>query len=74
MLILVSGPVGSGKTTLCARAAAAACARGVDVSGVLAPPMDADTDGNGPLVSSVSVIIIVVSYGHKISQAQLFQA
>jgi len=37
MLILLSGPIGSGKTTLCARAAAAARARGIAVAGVLAP-------------------------------------
>jgi nucleoside-triphosphatase THEP1 len=37
MLILLSGPIGAGKTTLCTRAAAAARDRGVRVAGVLAP-------------------------------------
>ena len=37
MLILLSGPIGAGKTTLCERAAEAARERGVRVAGVLAP-------------------------------------
>jgi nucleoside-triphosphatase THEP1 len=39
MLILLSGPIGSGKTTLCQRAAAAARERGIPVTGVLAPAL-----------------------------------
>jgi nucleoside-triphosphatase THEP1 len=39
MLVLLTGPIGAGKTTLCRQAAAAARARGVVVGGVLAPPM-----------------------------------
>lgn len=39
MLILLSGSIGSGKTTLCQRAAAAARERGIPVAGVLAPAL-----------------------------------
>jgi nucleoside-triphosphatase THEP1 len=42
MLILLGGPVGVGKTTLCARAAVAARARGWAVAGVLAPAIVED--------------------------------
>jgi nucleoside-triphosphatase THEP1 len=42
MLILLSGPIGAGKTTLCERAAAAARERGVRVAGVLAPAVVED--------------------------------
>ena len=37
MLVLVTGPIGVGKTALCRHLAAAAQARGVAVGGVLAP-------------------------------------
>jgi nucleoside-triphosphatase THEP1 len=37
MLILLSGPIGSGKTMLCEQVAAAARERGMRVAGVLAP-------------------------------------
>jgi hypothetical protein len=39
MLVLLTGPIGVGKTTLCQQLAAAARARGVAVGGVLAPPI-----------------------------------
>jgi nucleoside-triphosphatase THEP1 len=39
MLVLLTGPIGAGKTTLCRQAAAAARAREVAVGGVLAPPL-----------------------------------
>ena len=42
MLILLSGPIGAGKTTLCERAAAAARERGLRVAGVLAPAIVED--------------------------------
>jgi nucleoside-triphosphatase THEP1 len=42
MLILLSGPIGAGKTTLCERAVVAARARGLTVAGVLAPAVVED--------------------------------
>ena len=39
MLILLSGPVGSGKTTLCQRLVREARERGIQVAGVLAPAL-----------------------------------
>jgi nucleoside-triphosphatase THEP1 len=42
MLILLSGPIGSGKTTLCRDIAASARDRGLPVAGVLAPAIVQD--------------------------------
>jgi len=39
VLVLVSGPIGCGKTTLCRRLADLARKRGLEVAGVLAPPV-----------------------------------
>jgi len=39
MLVLLTGPIGVGKTALCQQLAAAARARGMEVGGVLAPPI-----------------------------------
>jgi nucleoside-triphosphatase THEP1 len=39
MLVVLTGPIGAGKTTLCRQLAAAARARGAMVEGVVAPPI-----------------------------------